>query len=168
MKNRYLMDRAYRKSNLRRDRGMDRRNPYGSRGGYVVTSRRMGRRDRGMDNGNGYSEYNGGYNRGYDREYSNSDYHYGNEYYGQYNRPMEYEMYGYGVGSMYPQDYRGRGRDYNMDYYSDYRRGRRDYEMDYNDGEEEKEYKEDLEEWVKKLKKHDRFNLPKEEVINFI
>ena len=44
--NRYLMDRA-----SRRNMSQDGRNPYGSRGGYVMSRRGRGR-DRAMDYGN--------------------------------------------------------------------------------------------------------------------
>ena len=87
MRNRYLSDRAYRRSRM----PIDERNPYGSRGGYV-SSRRM--RDRGMPE--------------YDSRY---DYR-GSEYPREHSRPMQYELYG--VGGMRPRmDY---NYDYGYDY----------------------------------------------------
>ena len=68
------------------------------------------------------------------------------------------------------RDYRDY-RDYRDRDYRDYRdydmaRGRdRDYDRDYASDMNDKEYHEDLKEWVKKLKKHDRFSLPKDQVI---
>lgn len=143
--NRYLKDRAMRR---------DMRNPYGSRGGYVSSRRRSGR-DREMDYGHDYPEYDSRY----DSRYSDRrmDYNYGRdmEHHREHSRPMEYEMYG--VGGMRPMydgtDYaRGRGRDY-------------DYGYDYASEDMEKEYKEDLEHWISKLKKKDRFGLNKDMVI---
>lgn len=137
----------------RMSRRMDGRNPYGSRGGYVTSSRR--RRDYAM---NGTMDYRGSmpeYDSRYDsarygRRDSNYDSHY--ERRPEYNRPMEYEMYG--VAGVMPRDYR------------DYRE--RDYRYDYamSEEDEEKRYKKDLEEWCEKLKRYDRFGLPKEEIIN--
>ena len=139
--NRYLRDRAM--------RGRDMRNPYGSRGGYV-SSRRSGR-DRAMDYGHDYPEHDYRYDSRYDR--GRMDYRYDRdvEYPREHNRPMEYEMYG--VGGMRPLS-------------SDYRGGRRmDYGYDYASEDMEKEYKEDLHEWIEKLKKKDRFGLSKEMVV---
>ena len=161
MKNRYLQDRASRRYNSRgmrmSDRAMDGRNPYGSRGGYVMSTRRGRGRDRAMDDRNYYPEYDSRGNRGYDREQYDSDYHYGSQHYGEHNRPMDYEMYAYGVGGMRPMyDYDMRGRrDYGMD-----------YGMDYASGDMEKEWEKHLEEWCKELKKKDKFGLPKEQVLS--
>lgn len=160
MKNRYLQDRASRRYNSRgmrmSDKAMDGRNPYGSRGGYVMSTRRGRGRDRAMDDRNYYPEYDSRGNSGYDRGQYDSDYHYGSQHYGEHNRPMDYEMYAYGVGGMRPMfDYDMRGRkDYGMD-----------YGMDYASEDMDKEYHEKLEHWIKKLKQKDRFGLPKEEVI---
>lgn len=89
MRNRYLSDRAYRRSRMSRDE----RNPYGSRGGYV-SSRRM--IDRGMPE--------------YDSRY---DYR-GSEYPREHSRPMQYELYG--VGGMRPRMDYDYGYDYGYDY----------------------------------------------------
>lgn len=154
--NRYLQDRAMRR--------MDGRNPYGSKGGYVVNSRRGRGRDRamGMDNDYNYSEYDSRNYGGRDRGYGNSDYGHYPQQYGEYNRPMEYEMYGIaGVQPMmrnYGMDY-ARGnqrRDYGMD--MNY-----DYGMDY--GMEEEEWHKHLKKWCEKLKEHDRFRMPKEQIL---
>ena len=140
MPNRYLMDRAMR-------RGMrDGRNPYGSRGGYV-SSKKMKRYDRAMDYNYDYPER--------DSKYADSHYgrHMGQERYMGYEqprehyRPMEYEMYG--VGGIRPHM-----KDYGMYPY-----------YDYAHEDMEKEWKEDLHEWCEELKKHDRFNMPKEQIL---
>lgn len=135
----------------RMSRRMDGRNPYGSRGGYVTSSRR--RRDYGMSGTMDYRgsmpEYDSRYDSArYGRRDSNYDSHY--ERRPEYNRPMEYEMYG--VAGVMPRDYR------------DYRE--RDYRYDYamSEEDEEKRYKKDLEEWCERMKKRDRFNWDKEEV----
>ena len=106
MRNRYLSDRAYRRSRMSRDE----RNPYGSRGGYV-SSRRM--RDRGMDYNYSMPEYDSRY-----------DYR-GSEYPREHSRPMQYELYG--VGGMRPRmDY-----DYGYDYGYDYaKESEKEYEKD--------------------------------------
>lgn len=76
------------------------------------------------------------------------------------------------------QDYRGydrNGYDRNAEYYpplrsQDYARGRgdmnyrNDYRGDYESGE--KRWKDDLKELTEKLKKKDRFNIPKDQIIN--
>lgn len=106
MRNRYLSDRAYRRSRMSRDE----RNPYGSRGGYV-SSRIM--RDRGMDYNYSMPEYDSRY-----------DYR-GSEYPREHSRPMQYELYG--VGGMRPRmDY-----DYGYDYGYDYaKESEKEYEKD--------------------------------------
>lgn len=121
----------------------DGRNPYGSRGGYVTTHR--GRRDRrsmSMD----YREYA-------DRPYGKGavDREYGLPYNAmqqprEYNRGMEF----YGYGAMQPMN--------------SYDGGYQPY-YDYGSGKDE-EYKEDLKDWAKKLKKFDKFNVSKDELIN--
>lgn len=158
--NRYLRDRANRRAMFRRDG----RNPYGSAGGYV-TSRRRGRdradmnydnyrdrenrmRNREMDMEYDYAKYNSRYDSRYNTDRRNQDSHYPYEQYGEHNRPMEYEMYGYGVGGIRPMDY---GYDYNYDYASE---------------DMEKEWKEHLKKWCEELKRYDRFNMPKEQVIS--
>lgn len=139
----YLRDRASRRYNSRGMRMMDGRNAYGSRGGYV-TSRRGRGRDRAMDMGSYYPEHDGRYGRGYDRGHPHSEYNYGGEHYGEHSRPMEYEMYGYGIGGMYP---------------------RHDYGYDYASDDMEKEWREDIKEWQEKLKKHDKFRHSKDQII---
>lgn len=100
MRNRYLSDRAYRRSRMSRDE----RNPYGSRGGYV-SSRRM--IDRGMPE--------------YDSRY---DYR-GSEYPREHSRPMQYELYG--VGGMRPRMDYDYGYDYGYDYAKE---SEKEYEKD--------------------------------------
>lgn len=112
-------DRYSRYNDYREREMMDERNPYGSRGGYVVSSRRD-RDDERRD-----------YERDYARDYERRD----------YNRNYDY--------SDYAED-----RRYSRDY--------RDYASDDMD----EEYEKDLKEWTKKLKKHDRFGLSENELIN--
>ena len=155
--NRYLMDRA-----SRRNMSQDGRNPYCSRGGYLMSRRGRGR-DRAMDYGNDYAEYNSGYDSRYDRRYGSQDSHYGHQQYGEYNRPMDYEIYG--VGGMRPmgdmaRGGRGRGRDYGYDMNYDYNYDMRDY------ASEEEEWKKHLKKWCEELKHYDKFNMPKDQVIN--
>ena len=137
--NRYLKDRAMRR-NGRMPMMNDGRNPYGSKGGYVSSSRRG--RDRAMDYGNDYPEYYNGMDYKTNPQYPNADYYMGYKQYGQYPMPM-YEMYGIGgVQPMY------------------------DYNYDYAHEDIDKEWKEDLSEWSENLKRYDSFNMPKEEIIN--
>lgn len=119
-----------------RDRASRRRN---SRGQYVSE------RDRGfypypMGYGYDYAERSTMANSSRSR-----DKHYPEERYMEYEQPRE--------------SY----RDYNYDMRYDYRRGR-DY-RDYADDDYDKEYHEDLMDWVKELKRDDRYNLSKEQVI---
>ena len=155
--NRYLRDRASRRGMSQRDG----RNPYGSRGGYV-TSRRRGRDradmnydiyrgrenrmpDREMDMGYDYAKYDSRYDSRYNPDRRGQDGHYPYQQYGERNRPMEYEMYGYGIGGIRPINY--------------------DYGYDYASEDMEKEWKEHLKKWQEELKRYDRFNMPKEQVI---
>lgn len=155
--NRYLRDRANRRVMSQRDG----RNPYGSRGGYVSSSRR-GRdraymnydmvrgnrgRDREMDMEYDYAKYDSRYDSRYNSDRRVQDGHYPYQQYGERNRPMEYEMYGYGIGGIKPMDY---GYDYGYDYASE---------------DMEKEWKEHLKKWQEELKRYDRFNMPKDQVI---
>ena len=137
------------------------RNPYGSAGGYVVSSRR-GRRDRamnedmarGMNRGgrggnrgsNDYGSYGAEYDSRMDYDYGTGEYNtrdgvYGRELYGYYgDTPFSIKRgYSMGDGNMDYGDYGemdyargGRGRDRNMDYGYDYGYDRRrDYRYDY-------------------------------------
>ena len=175
--NRYLRDRANRRSMAQRDG----RNPYGSRGGYVSSSRR-GRdradmnydnyrdrvnrmRNREMDMEYDYAKYNSRYDSRYSTDRRNQDSRYPYQQYGEHNRSMEYEMYGYGVGGIRPMDY---GYDYNYDYASSGNRMRDrnyDYEYDYASEDMEKEWEEDLKKWREELKRYDRFNISKDQII---
>ena len=138
---RYMQDRASRRSMMMKDG----RNPYGSRGGYVSSRKSM--RDRGMDYNYNYPERDSKY---YDGHYGKQGYqgrHMVGQQYGEYPRRNEYEMYGYGIGGFRPMM-----NDYGM--------------YDYSSEDMEHEWREDLHEWSEKLKKHDRFNMPKEQLIN--
>ena len=125
MRNDYLRDRAMRRSG--RDRATireyrhDGRNPYGSKGGYVMSRRG---RDRAMDEGYDYPEHMRGDYRRYDRRYDDERDYRGYEYDREHHRPYDYE----------------------------------EEDMTH-------EYEEKLHEWIKKLKKHDRFGLTKEDVM---
>lgn len=140
--NKYLQDRAYRRSMSMRDG----RNRYGSRGGYV-SSRKSGR-DRAMDYEHDYPERDSRYNDRHYGEHRNQEHHMAYQQPREYYRPMDYEMYGYGIGGIRPMmnDY-GYGRDYASE-------------------DMEKEYKEDLHEWIEKLRRHDIFGLSKQQVID--
>lgn len=165
MPNRYLMDRASRRS-MR-----DGRNPYGSRGGYVSSRRSMRGRDRAdmnydmarggnrgydraMDMGYDYAKYGSGYDSRYGRGGRSQDGHYPYEQYGEHHRPMDFEMYGYGIGGIRPMDYARSGMDYGYD-----------YGYDYGSEDMEKEWKEHLKKWCEELKRYDRFNMPKDQII---
>ena len=150
--NNYLRDRA-----MRRDMQMrDGRNPYGSRGGYVTSrrGRRGGMRDREMADYNYGSERDRGYDSRYGRGGRNQDGHYPYEQYGEHHRPMDFEMYGYGIGGIRPMDYARGGMDYGYD-----------YGYDYGSEDMEKEWKEHLKKWCEELKRYDRFNMPKDQII---
>lgn len=138
--------------NSRGMRGRDGRNPYGSRGGYVVSGR--SRRDRARGR-NDYESHNTEYDSNYGADYGTGEYNtrdsvYGRELYGYYgDTPFEirrgYSMqdrnmdYGYDREMDYARGGRGRGRDYGYDYRMDY-------------GEDETMLsKEELEEWTEEL-----------------
>ena len=127
MRNEYLRERAMRRGRrdglTMREYRHDGRNPYGSRGGYVVSGRGRGR-DYEMDERHDYPESSRSDYMRYD--YKRSDY--------RYNRDYEYPREHYG----YP---------------------------DYAEEDMSHEYEEKLHEWIKKLKKHDRFGLTKEDVM---
>lgn len=167
-----------RRHDRRRDMmGSDRRNPYGSRGGYVDSRSSYGRRggyndynmgrDYSMDSRDYASEHNRGGASSHDfRPYGPERYH-GGERYGERPRPPQFEIYG--IGGMRPHnDYMD--RDYNSGYNRDYRNDYRgDYYGDGNDyssHDMEQEYKKKLYEWTEKLNSKNRFNkVPMEHVI---
>lgn len=154
MRNRYLADRA-----SRRYEGMrDGRNPYGSKGGYVVNRGGERGRTRGMDSNYDDSRYDSRYYDPYDYERKGKEYDYHYEQPREYDRPREYEMYGYGIGGVRP-----RGLYYDK-FHEDmrYRRDRNDYDSE----DMEKEWEEKMEKWCKKLKEYDKFKTPKEDVLN--
>lgn len=139
--NRYLMDRAYKKG-MRMQDGHHQHYPR-------RTMREMERMQmqppyKTMD----YNYYSAERNsRHIDRNYGqpiDTRYDMGYQQPREYHRPMDYAMYGYGVGGIMPMDYR----------------------YDYASEDMEKEWKEDLKEWEGKLKREDRFNMPKDQVVN--
>lgn len=164
-KNRFLrpeMDGRRGRRRRERDRanGMDERNPYGSKGGYVTSSKRG--RDRAMDGRDYHPEYDSRYDSRYDANYGASNGHYGFEQHREYNRPVEYEIYG-------EMTYKDRNRE---DYYSGNNRSDYHYENygqsynDYSSEDPKLKYKEELEKWIKKMKNKDRFQISKQEVIS--
>lgn len=151
MMNRYLQDKAMRRSGRgdRRGRdmrrGMDRHYPQGPHSMYPDSKRGS---DYAMDSRNYDSEYRGGDSRGYDMGYQYSDGHYPMERPGERYRPHGFTMHG--VAGMYPYP--------TMDYA-------------HYDGadfaKEEENYKKDLDEWVHKLKKKEtRFKWEEHQVID--
>lgn len=141
-----------------RDRLSSRR----SRRGDYARGRGRDRYPSSMDYDYNTSEYNtrSDYRR-------NEDRHYPYEPYMDYQQPREsYRVYDYDYDMR--RDYargRNRGPEYNRDDDYRYDRNYRDYRMDYADEEMDKEYHEDLMDWIKKLKKMDRFNLSKEQAV---
>lgn len=141
--NRYLRDRARRKMDMRRYRDReemyDMRNPYGSKGGYVSSSKRMDRMNMPYEG----REY------GYDDPDYRYDRHYGakpemgyEKYRGESSEPIEFYG-GYAIGRM-----------------------RRDYHHGENYEEmEEENYKRDLHDWIEKLKRRDKYGMTKEQVV---
>lgn len=143
--NRFLRDRMIgrdmargsqgRSSNRGSDNEMDGRNPYGSKGGYVTTNKQYDSLP--MHPQMQMEDYAKGYR----------------------DAVKDFAMDGANLGQvtrMYTRGMDGtRGR-------SDYA----DYEYDYGDyASMDEEFKEELENWCKKLKKKDRFKLPKEDLI---
>lgn len=179
MENKYLQRKA--------KGGIDqRRNPYGSRGGYVSSSRRGGRRrdhamdGRGRDYGRGSDpgahypmQYHDRTSRGRDYDMRRNDYNDYNDY-GRPDYHYPYPYYNKGMNVDYQDrqdgqrggDHRER-RDYaDYDDYADYgdygdqadydMRDRRDY-GDYAEEDPQKKWKKDLKEWCEKLKQQDKF-----------
>ena len=98
-----------------------------------------------MDYNYGNTERDGRYN---DRNYSmpmDTRYDMAYQQYRQPSRPMDFAMYGYGIGGIRPMNY--------------------DYGYDYASEDMEKEWKEHLKKWQEELKRYDRFNMPKDQVI---
>ena len=116
-------------------------------------------RERGNEFRMGDRHYYPEYDNRYDSK--NRPYNIRNE---NYDRPNEQSR-------EYPRDYgydmRGdyRRRDYDMNYDYDMRRDYRRDMRDYADDDYDKDYHKDLEKWIEKLKRFDRFNLPKDQVL---
>lgn len=98
-----------------------------------------------MDMEYDYAKYDSRYDSRYNSDRRSQDGHYPYQQYEERNRPMEYEMYGYGIGGIKPMEY--------------------GYDYDYASEDMEKEWKEHLKKWCEELKRYDRFNMPKEQVI---
>ena len=144
----YVMNRRDQRSRMSGDYMMnDGRNPRGSRGGYV-TSRKPRRSDRDyrQDYNMPYPMDNGSRSMNYDsRMYDNRGRGYDQAPYDQH---MPYGFYG--MGGVYPTQPMDYGYDYGY------------YDMH---SDPEKEYCEDLEEWIEKLEPTDKFRLGKQQVI---
>lgn len=111
---------------------------------------RAGRRGRRRDYESDYARGRGrgrGQGRGMDRADYNYDYG-RSDMHRPYDYPAGHEMFAYGYGQIKPRD--------EYDY-----RGYNDYSGD----DVKKEYEEDLQEWIEKLKHKDRFKVPKDQVI---
>ena len=154
--NRYLRDRANRRGmsqNQGRGQGqrqnrMDGHYPHYPRK-TMREMERMQMQQYPMDMEYDYAKYDSRYDSRYNSNRRGQDGNYPYQQYGERNRPMEYEMYGYGIGGIKPMDY---GYDYGYDY-------------DYASEDMEKEWKEHLKKWQDELKRYDRFNMPKDQVI---
>ena len=119
--------------------------------------RRGGRRDR-MDGRNPYGS-RGGYVR--DRTDMESDMARGRRYGRDRAMDERYDSTEYGRS-----DYRRYDRRYNDEAYDrDYEYDREHYGRDYAEEDMDKEYEEKLHEWIKKLKKKDRFSTSKDDII---
>lgn len=166
-RNDYLRRRQDRRRGSRRNpygsRGgyVDSRNPYGSRGAYMEHTRGQGR-DYEMDYRDYASEHNrGGVSPSDYRTYGSRDSHYSQRP-REYSGPGQFEIYGVGGMRPYNEDYNSDyRRDYNMDYYDgDYRYNRdyrNDYAGDYAGQNMDEEYKKKLHEWIEKLSSKNRF-----------
>lgn len=116
-------------------------------------------RERGNDFRMGDRHYYPEYDNRYDSK--NRPYNIRNE---NYDRPNEQSReYARDYGYDMREDYRRRNYDMNYDYDTrrDYRRDMRDY----SDYDYDKDYHKDLDKWIEKLKRFDRFNLPKDQVL---
>lgn len=158
MRNRYLEERARIRRDMARGRNYRSRNRAGN--GYINDAEvqyQMGMRDGRNPYGSrgGYVRDSRGNDYGMDYRYDNAE-RSGRNDYGNYNsRNADYHLaFEYDREYLRPMnDYRG--RDYN-----DY-----NYDRDYNDME--KEYKEELEKWIKKLEKYDtRIKVSKQQIFN--
>lgn len=138
-------------------RGRDRRNPYGSRGGYVVSDRAMNDMARGRDYGNDYnrgSDYAGDYARGGNRDYAN---------YAEYDSPQDYNDYARREYARYGRDYE-QGGQYGNDGGYGYGVGMFDYNtQDYGYGRDgaHKLSRREIKKWEKDLEGADGTKGPK-------
>ncbi len=98
-----------------------------------------------MDMEYDYAKYDSRYDSRYNSNRRGQDGNYPYQQYGERNRPMDYEMYGYGIGGIRPMNY--------------------DYGYDYASEDMEQEWEEHLKKWQEELKRYDRFNMPKDQVI---
>ena len=124
----YLMDRAMRKRDMR--------NPYGSRGGYVVNDHNYRGNDYEMGYRNDFPKHSDrrtDYN--YPNEYRTNDYNQYPQQYGEYNRPYQYQQ------------------DMSYGYSTDY-------------AHEEKKYEKELHKFIQRLEsKEKRINVSKEHIL---
>lgn len=105
---------------------------------------------------------------GYDSTTDSYRYEMDNRYDEHFGEP--YRIYDYNMRDDY-RDYRRNYRgDYGIQYREDYAingigRPREYNRRDYDDEDYKKEYQEDLKKWIEKLKKFDRFGVPKDQII---
>ena len=91
-----------------------------------------------------------------DSHYGHGSMNRGNISYENMREPLDHRM---------GRDYRSDYNDYRSDYNDYARGGRRDYN-DYSMDKMDKEYQEDLEYWIDKLKQKDRIGIPKRQVLD--
>ena len=136
-------------------RGRDRRNPYGSRGGYVVNDRAMNDMARGRDYGNDYnrgSDYAGDYARGGGRDYAD---------YAEYDSRQDYNDYARRDYARYGRDYE-QGGQYGSDGGYGYGVGMFDYNtQDYGYDGANKLSRREIKKWEKGLESSDGTKGPK-------
>ena len=126
----------------RNDYANDMRNPYGARGGYVRDSRLE-------------DEWRRPFN---EQDYQETRFHGEVQPIGYEEREEQDSARGRGRS----RDYRG--GDYRNDYRNDYNDYENDYAMDF--AKEDEDWKKHLKKWCEELKHYDKFNMPKDQVIN--
>ena len=125
-------------------RRRDSRNPYGSRGGYVVSDRAMNDMARGNRGRDYEMDYARGSGRGGNRDYAD---------YAEYNNQRDYSDYAHGDYARYGRDYERSGQ-YGNDYGYGYGVGMFDYDTeDYGYGRDgaHKLSRREIKKWEKEL-----------------
>ena len=137
-------------------RRRDMRNPYGSRGGYVVSDKAMNDMARGRDYAD-YGDYARGGRGGGNRDYAD---------YAEYNSQRDYNDYARGDYARYGRDYE-QGGQYGNDYGYGYGVGMFDYNtQDYGYGRDggHKLSRREIKKWEKELEGADGTKGPKWQV----